>query len=240
MKNLQIRFVADDLGWDRSANESIIHTHQHGVLTSAALMMGQPGTEEAIVLARQNPRLEVGLHFHFCDSIPLTTSQWPWGENPASLGFQLGFKTGSFDLILREIQAQWNAFKLTGLTPSFVNVHHHMHAHPWIAFQLNRFLKRERFHGWIRLGKPSFFSHGDQWKSTLISPLVAQYQKIFGLETPETLWGIDRPFQMNPEEVRQAIGTLTGGIHELIFHPRHLQDCDTLCLIQLKQLGFHS
>jgi predicted glycoside hydrolase/deacetylase ChbG (UPF0249 family) len=234
----RIRFVADDLGWDSSANQAILHSHLHGALTSAALMMGQPGTDEAVTLAKQYPSLEIGLHFHFCDSTPLTLTRWPWGSDPSSLGLRLGFQKGSTALVRKEMRAQWRLLKESGLTPAFVNVHHHLHSHPWIAQELASLLKEEGFNGWIRLGLPRFFSEKQSWKSHLLSPGVALYQKGFKLSSPQTLWGIDRTFEMNPEETDRVIQTLTEGTHEFIFHPRERNDCDTLCLIQLKTLGY--
>lgn len=235
IEKISFRFVADDFGLSASTNEAILHSHQNGVLTSAALMMGQPRTTKAIEIAQAFPSLEIGLHFHLCDSIPLTVPHWPWNRHPASLGCRLGFQPHSTSLVFEEIKAQWNAFQKTGLPLAFVNFHHHLQAHPWIAYRLSQFLKEQKFQGWIRLGSPHFFSPSERWKTKLLHPLAQRYQKKFNLKSPQTLWGIDRTFKMNPQEILQRIGSLTNGIHELIFHPRQLNDLDSQCLLQLKQ-----
>src|SRR5262245_22529761 len=53
---------ADDFGLSASVNEAVIRAHREGILTSASLMVNEPGFEEAVHLARENPRLGVGLH----------------------------------------------------------------------------------------------------------------------------------------------------------------------------------
>jgi len=231
----QILYVADDFGLSSEVNESILHAHNKGALTSAALMLGQEGTEEAVSLAKEYPDLELGLHFHFCDSKPTTRKSWPWGRTPASLGSRLGFQPRSLALIEEEIDHQWTLFTATGRNPAFINVHHHLHAHPWISKRIGDYLIKKNFRGWVRGGVPHFFSPVSPIKQKIARYLSGQIQKKISLPSPHSLWGIDRTFQMNPQEIRPLIATLTEGIHEFIFHPRTLRDPETQCLIQLKQ-----
>ena len=58
---------ADDFGLNSSSNHAIIRGHQEGILTSCSLMVNEAGFEEAVQLARENPRLGVGLHLTFLD-----------------------------------------------------------------------------------------------------------------------------------------------------------------------------
>src|ERR1039457_2620927 len=53
---------ADDFGRSHSINEAVVRAHQEGILTSASLMVNEPGLDEAVALARENPKLGVGLH----------------------------------------------------------------------------------------------------------------------------------------------------------------------------------
>ena len=53
---------ADDFGRSQSINQAVIQAHRDGILTTASLMVGESACDEAIALARQNPRLGVGLH----------------------------------------------------------------------------------------------------------------------------------------------------------------------------------
>ena len=53
---------ADDFGLTAGVNRAVAEAHRHGVLTSASLMVDEPGAQEAASLARALPRLSVGLH----------------------------------------------------------------------------------------------------------------------------------------------------------------------------------
>ena len=74
----KIDFIADDLGWDELANLAIERSHREGVLTGASLMLGQPGSVHALEIIRRNPALQIGWHFHACDSQPFTRRERQW------------------------------------------------------------------------------------------------------------------------------------------------------------------
>lgn len=54
---------ADDFGLTSGINKGIIEAHEHGLLTSASLMVRGSAANEAAEYARRNPALSVGLHF---------------------------------------------------------------------------------------------------------------------------------------------------------------------------------
>src|SRR5579871_6391524 len=53
---------ADDFGRSSSINQAVIRSHREGILTTASLMVAEPVCDEAVALAKQNPKLGVGLH----------------------------------------------------------------------------------------------------------------------------------------------------------------------------------
>src|SRR5436305_12227627 len=53
---------ADDFGRSRSINAAVVRAHREGILTTASLMMNEPACDEAVALAKENPKLGVGLH----------------------------------------------------------------------------------------------------------------------------------------------------------------------------------
>jgi predicted glycoside hydrolase/deacetylase ChbG (UPF0249 family) len=53
---------ADDLGASAGVNRGIVEAHRRGIVTSASLMVGMPGSEDAARLAHECPALSVGLH----------------------------------------------------------------------------------------------------------------------------------------------------------------------------------
>ena len=46
---------ADDFGLSHSVNEAVIRAHREGILTTASLMVNEPGFDEAVELARKIP-----------------------------------------------------------------------------------------------------------------------------------------------------------------------------------------
>ncbi|HEX3890348.1 MAG TPA: ChbG/HpnK family deacetylase, partial [Verrucomicrobiae bacterium] len=48
---------ADDFGLSSSVNAAVIRAHRQGILTTASLMVNEPGFDEAVKLAKENPKL---------------------------------------------------------------------------------------------------------------------------------------------------------------------------------------
>lgn len=132
---------ADDFGRSASINEAVIRAHREGILTTASLMVNEPSCAEAVVLARQNPRLGVGLHLTLLcghsalpqSEIPgLVNAQGQFTNNPAGAGFRYFFRPGLRAQLRAEIRAQFRRFRDTGLPLDHVNGHLHLHLHPAI------------------------------------------------------------------------------------------------------------
>src|SRR5439155_13736392 len=130
---------ADDFGVSLSANRAIIQAHREGILTSASLMVNEPGFESAVELARQNPDLGVGLHLTLLcghstlaqDKIPgLVDSENKFTDGPVRAGFRYFFDPGLREQLRQEIRAQFQKFESTGLALDHVNGHLHLHLHP--------------------------------------------------------------------------------------------------------------
>lgn len=231
----RIAWIADDLGLSEEVNQAILHTHRQGVLTGAALMMGQAGTGHAVALARETPSLEIGWHLHLVDSVPCTRGAWPWGSSPLRAGWVLAFWPPARRLARREIDRQWQAYRETGLPCRFVNAHHHLHFHPFVRQALADALP-EDFTGWIRWGRPKTFGTGPagRWGLRALDRfLVAPRRGRFSQPTSTTLWGLDRTFSMDAGEILRVLPTLKDGLHEFLFHPRRIGEADAACLVEL-------
>ena len=231
----EIVFIADDLGMSEDVNRAIVHAHRHGALDGASLMLGQPATRHAVRLARETPTLAVGWHLHLNDSLPLTAAAWPWGRTVRAAGVALGLSARRRAFARREIRAQWEAFRATGLSCRFVNAHHHIHAHPFVIRQLVATVGPE-LGGWLRWGRPRFFARRPAALAhrALGLALQSSWRRRLPYRTSATLWGLDRTFAMRASEVEHALATLGDGLHEFMFHPRRIEnDPDTDCLLQL-------
>lgn len=122
---------ADDFGLCRGVNYGILDSHLYGILNSTTMMMNTPGTEHAIALAKQTPSLKVGIHLVLTCGKPLS------GNVPSLVGKEGAFHTlphamQNKDLLdLEEVEKEWTAqiekFLQTGLKPTHLDSHHHIH-----------------------------------------------------------------------------------------------------------------
>ena len=130
---------ADDFGRSASINAAVLQAHREGILTTASLMVNEPACEEAVDLAKQNPRLGVGLHLTLLDGraalapdkIPgLVNSSGEFPINPVAVGLKYFFRPGLRAQLESEMAAQFEKFRATGLKLDHVNGHLHLHLHP--------------------------------------------------------------------------------------------------------------
>jgi predicted glycoside hydrolase/deacetylase ChbG (UPF0249 family) len=107
--------TADDFGASNGINAGIIEAHERGIVTSTSVMVNGPAAAEAAVLPAQYPALGVGLHWDL-DS----------GAGPP-------VDTGDRAAVRAELARQLAAFKeLTGMPPTHLDSHHHIHREPQI------------------------------------------------------------------------------------------------------------
>lgn len=138
---------ADDFGRSRSINQAVIQAHREGILTTASLMTGGEALEEAVELARQHPRLGVGLHLTLvCGRAVSAPSEVPglvrpdgrFDDNPVRAGLRFFLDWRLRESLRQEVRAQFDAFRRTGLELDHVNGHLHLHLHPTILAILDR------------------------------------------------------------------------------------------------------
>src|ERR1700704_1679042 len=88
---------ADDFGRSRSINEAVIRAHREGILTTASLMVNEPDCAQAVALAKENPKLGVGLHLTLLmgrsalppQKIPgLVNARGEFSNNPVGVGLR--------------------------------------------------------------------------------------------------------------------------------------------------------
>jgi hopanoid biosynthesis associated protein HpnK len=135
---------ADDFGLSPSVNEAVVRAHREGILTSASLMVNEAGFDEAVKLAKENPKLGVGLHvclLHGHSALPpekipgLVNARREFSNSPLKAGMKYFFDDDLREVLQAEIRAQFEKFRSTGLPLDHVNGHLHLHLHP-VVFKI--------------------------------------------------------------------------------------------------------
>jgi chitin disaccharide deacetylase len=137
VKLKKIIINADDFGLTESVNQAIINIFKQNNINSTTMMVNMPGTINAVVLAKENPGLKVGLHFCITEGLALTGVS------------TLTDKTGNFisrpDLLMRilqrrvkrcdiqqEFSAQLEKFESFKIPISHIDSHQHLHMVPQV------------------------------------------------------------------------------------------------------------
>jgi predicted glycoside hydrolase/deacetylase ChbG (UPF0249 family) len=110
---------ADDFGLSPGVNEGVARAHEHGIVTSASLMVRWRAADEAASYARANPRLAVGLHLDLGDWVFRDSA---WAENYQVVALE------DAEAVAHEARAQLARFReLLGRDPTHFDSHQHVH-----------------------------------------------------------------------------------------------------------------
>lgn len=156
---------ADDFGRSTSINQAVIRAHREGILTTTSLMVNESAAEEAVKLARENPGLGVGLHLTLLrghsalpqSEIPgLVDAAGCFSVSPTQTGWRYFARRALRNPLRREITAQLEKFRQTGLPLDHVNGHLHIHLHP-VVFKILMELQPQFGISRIRLTRDLFW-----------------------------------------------------------------------------------
>jgi predicted glycoside hydrolase/deacetylase ChbG (UPF0249 family) len=110
---------ADDFGRSPGVNAGVSRAHEHGVVTSATLMVRWPAAEEASAYARRRYSLSVGLH--------LDLGEWVYRDGEWFPRYEVLSDTTQ-ETVTAEIEQQLGRFEsLIGLSPTHLDSHQHVH-----------------------------------------------------------------------------------------------------------------
>ena len=129
---------ADDFGLTGGVNRAIAEAHSRGVVTSATLMATGAAFDDAIALAKENPRLSVGCHVLLVDGTPASRaaalpSLVNGDQFQNSLArFAHAALRGRLNAgeITVEVVAQIRKLQQAGIKVSHVDTHKHTHMFP--------------------------------------------------------------------------------------------------------------
>lgn len=234
MKRLIV--TADDFGAAREVNEAVEIAHLRGILTAASLMVTAPALDEAIAIARRNPRLGVGLHLVLVEGRPqlptsevnlLVDDRGEFRNDMAAAGARMFFKPEARHQLAAEIEAQFAAFAATGLALDHVNAHKHFHLHPTIAGLILSIGKRYGLRAArvpdepaapLRAAEPGSGIAPAYVTGPWASLLRARYRAA-GLLIPDQVFGLRWSGAMTEQRLRGIVENLPQGLSEIYLHP---------------------
>jgi chitin disaccharide deacetylase len=134
----RLRVTADDFGFTPGVTDGILEAHEKGIVTHTSIMAGGLDFDRAVVLSGKRPGLGMGVHLTLTWGKPLSApSSIPslMGAEGrfASLGEILKrFLSGRLDRgeVAREWEAQIQRVTRSGLNPTHIDSHHHLHILP--------------------------------------------------------------------------------------------------------------
>jgi predicted glycoside hydrolase/deacetylase ChbG (UPF0249 family) len=110
---------ADDFGLTRGVNEGIAEAFEHGILTSASLMVLTRAAEDAARYATAHPTLSVGLHLDLGEWVH-ESGRWVAVYEVVNMEDSVAVST--------ELARQLALFRdLTGADPTHLDSHQHVH-----------------------------------------------------------------------------------------------------------------
>src|SRR6185369_3869370 len=235
---------ADDFGVSEPVNQAIIRAFNEGVLTSASLMVTGAAFEQAVMLAKENPGLAVGIHLvTVAGRSALPRSEIPslvdqggnFSNNPTAAGLKYFFSPRARRELRTELAAQFEKFHSTGLPLSHIDGHLHLHVHPVI---FDAALELGAQYGTRRMRVPDeerrlalqFDSSNVGLKTVhalLFGGLARHMNKKLrarGFSFPERVYGNLQSGRMSERYFLYTLDHLTADTTEIYFHPAVYDD----------------
>lgn len=233
--------VADDFGRSASVNRAVAMACEAGFLTAASLMAGGDAFEEAVELAAEYPRLSVGLHVMLSDGCPvLSPADIPDMVNDEGLFDKSPMRAGIAYWRLRnkvacqieaEVRAQFDKLEETGIRPTHVDCHHHLHMHPLLFAVIAKEAARRNV-AWIRIplepwslvfGLHSPILNMKAFFMRLAFGLIAirnlRMARECGLRVTSNVYGLSGTGKMNEEYLLALLPYVKGMVNEIYLHP---------------------
>jgi len=218
----QVIFTADDFGLTPEVNEAVTQAHRDGVLNAASLMVAEAHAADAIARAKAMPTLRVGLHVTVADGrallpareIPhIADANGVLPSNLAAAGVNWFFSPAARRELKREIRAQFEAFRSTGLALDHVNAHNHMHLHPTVLSIILE-LADEFARPPVRLPWERPAGALTPWLALMRARL-----KRAGLRHNDAIVGMGATGHLTEARVLAGLDRLPDGVTEFYFHP---------------------
>jgi hopanoid biosynthesis associated protein HpnK len=254
---------ADDFGRSPSINAAVIRAHREGILTSASLMVNEIAFDEAVKLAKENPKLGVGLHLTLLvghaalppEKIPgLINARGEFGNTPFTVGMKYFLNRSLREQLRAEIHAQFEKFHATGLPLDHVNGHLHFHLHPTVfkilmensdEFQIRHLRLTRDCLARSHMTRGKFFTRLAH--ATIFEILSRRVRKTLDtkkIRHAQITFGLLQDSRVDEEYILKLLSELPPGDSELFSHPsldQFKNEFDALVsprvIEQIKRLG---
>ncbi|MGC2370444.1 MAG: ChbG/HpnK family deacetylase [Candidatus Sulfotelmatobacter sp.] len=236
---------ADDFGFTAGVNRAIIEAHTRGIVTSTTLMASGPAFNDAVRLARETPRLDVGCHLVLIDGEPvLDAVRLPTitSRDSGTDRFRDGLKsfaaralTSRFDSaeIEAETRAQIGNIQSAGIKVSHVDSHKHTHLFPAVLRPVlraaqacgvgavrNPFGPRKPLTSTELLARPGLWTRYAEVR--VLRALAGKFRdaaKRQGMVTPDGTLGIVVTGTLDERLFRAIAAIVPEGTWEFVCHP---------------------
>ena len=236
MKKLIVN--ADDFGLHTLINQGIIKGHREGFITSTSIMPSADAYEEAVELAKANPKLGIGIHLTLVGGVKsvLLKEQVPSlldAEGrflPDYVAFAKRFYTGGVkgSELEAELRAQIEKALASGLNITHIDSHQHTHVLPGMNGLVRKLcneynIKRERipkegytFSGGFQAGLGRKIG---RCGLSFCADLARMSADSDGIKHPDYFFGMLAGGHLNAELVGNIIRALPEGVSEIMTHP---------------------
>jgi hopanoid biosynthesis associated protein HpnK len=199
-------------------------------------MVAAPAAPDAIVRARRLPGLRVGLHVVLVEGLPmLPPGQLPdlvdatgrFRRDMARLGLDIFTRPSVRRQVRAEIEAQFEAFRASGLPLDHVNAHKHFHLHPTVAKEIIAIGARYGLRGLRVPREPAsvlaevepHVTRVWAWSTAPWAALLSHRARRAALQTPDAVFGLAWSGAMTAARLEGLLHHLPAGRTEIYMHP---------------------
>jgi hopanoid biosynthesis associated protein HpnK len=234
-------------------------------------MVGAPAAADAVERARRLPNLRVGLHVVLVDGEPvsergavpgLVVRSGRFRNDLARYGAELALRPALQRQVAREITAQFEAYRATGLPLDHVNAHRHFHLHPTIAAAIMAIGAQYGMRGMRVPVEPwrivaTIDPQTQRQLGRITAPWAARLRARVaraGLATADAVFGLAWSGAMTASRLAPLLAQLPAGNVEIYLHPatrnaftgaapgyRYAEEfaalCDAACIAAVRRSG---
>lgn len=214
MKRLIVN--ADDFGFTRDVNAGIIEAHRKGILTATTLMATGEAFDDAVLLARETPSLDVGCHLVLVGSLGFPSSV------PALMRAVALRRIPIYSELAKQVRRILDA----GLQPTHLDTHKHTHLFPPVLDAVAR-ISEEFGIRWVR--RPfdfPFEASGVSLSKRLVSRAFGlvrgRFERVLSAhhcQMTDHFAGFRITGNYDAVELARLIGRLPEGVTEFMCHP---------------------